>query len=79
MLRKYINDVARISLVGKMNMYGMQRFQDSLGVSLERTVSVGERRLSGSFPVGRMEDFLDIVAMYFEGSEPDYRTFPDFR
>ena len=78
-LRKYINDVARISLVGKMNMYGMQRFQDSLGVSLERTVSVGERRLSGSFPVGRMEDFLDIVAMYFEGSEPDYRTFDKFR
>ena len=78
-LRKYINDVARISLVGKMNMYGMQRFQDSLGVSLERTVSVGERRLSGSFPVERMEDFLDIVAMYFEGSEPDYRTFDKFR
>ena len=78
-LRKYINDVARISLVGKMNMYGMQRFQDSLGVSLERTVSVGERRLSGSFPVGRMEDFLDIVAMYFEGSEPDFRTFDKFR
>lgn len=78
-LRKYINDVARISLVGKMNMYGMQRFQDSLGVSLERTVSVGERRLSGSFPVGRMDDFLDIVAMYFEGSEPDYRTFDKFR
>ena len=78
-LRKYINDVARISLVGKMNMYGMQRFQDSLGVSLERTVSVGERRLSGSFPVGRMEDFLDIVAMYFGGSEPDYRTFDKFR
>ena len=78
-LRKYINDVARISLIGKMNMYGMQRFQDSLGVSLERTVSVGERRLSGSFPVGRMEDFLDIVAMYFEGSEPDYRTFDKFR
>ena len=78
-LRKYINDIARISLVGKMNMYGMQRFQDSLGVSLERTVSVGERRLSGSFPVERMEDFLDIVAMYFEGSEPDYRTFDKFR
>ncbi len=78
-LRKYINDVARLSLVGKMNMYGMQRFQDSLGVSLERTVSVGERRLSGSFPVERMEDFLDIVAMYFEGSEPDYRTFDKFR
>lgn len=78
-LRKYINDVARISLVGKMNMYGMRRFQDSLGVSLERTVSVGERRLSGSFPVGRMEDFLDIVAMYFEGSEPDYQTFDKFR
>ena len=78
-LRKYINDVARISLVGKMNMYGMQRFQDSLGVSLERTVSVGERRLSGSFPVEHMEDFLDIVAMYFEGSEPDYQTFDKFR
>lgn len=60
-------------------MYGMQRLQDSLGVSLERTVSVGERRLSGSFPVERMEDFLDIVAMYFEGAEPDYGTFGKFR
>lgn len=78
-LRKYINDVARISVVGGMNMYGMQRLQDSLGVSLERTVSVGERRLSGSFPVDRMEDFLDVVAMYFEGAEPDYGTFGKFR
>ena len=69
-LRKYINDVARISVVGGMNMYGMQRLQDSLGVSL---------RLSGSFPVEHMEDFLDIVAMYFEGSEPDYLTFDKFR
>ena len=78
-LRKYINDVARISVLGGMNMYGMHRFQDSLGVSLERTVSVGERRLSGSFPVDRMEDFLDVVAMYFEGAEPDYGTFGKFR
>ena len=78
-LRKYIDDVARLSIVGGLNVYERQRLLDSLQMTLTRTVSVGDRRLSGTFRVEQTDRFLDIVAMYFEGAEPDYGTFGKFR
>lgn len=51
-LRRNINDVARMSLVGGMNMFERGRLMDALQLSVERHVSVSERRISGSFAAG---------------------------
>lgn len=78
-LRKYINDVARISVNGGMNMFELQRLKESLRITLERDISVGSRRISGRFPSDRIDEFVSLVSMYFKGSAPDYDTFGKFR
>ena len=74
-LRRNINDVARMSLVGGMNMFERGRLMDVLQLDIQRTVSVSERRISGSFAAGSEKQFMELVSMYFQGSEPDDVTF----
>lgn len=78
-LRKYINDVARISVNGGMNMYELQRLKESMRIELEREISVGSRKIAGKFQTERMDEFISLVAMYFSGSLPDAETFGKFR
>ncbi|HIZ86114.1 MAG TPA: insulinase family protein [Candidatus Coprenecus stercoravium] len=78
-LRKFVNDVARISVTGGLDMYQMERLQRNMHMTLDRTVSVGSRKISGKFRMEDLEAFLDMVAVYFEGSEPDYETFGKYR
>lgn len=78
-LHRYVNDVADISVIGGMNRYRLGRLKESLDIQLDRRISVGDRRLSGSFPVERMDDFMQLAALYFRGSSPDSATFLKYR
>lgn len=78
-LRRYINDVARISVNGGMNMFELQRLKESMRIELEREISVGSRKITGKFQTERMEEFISLVSMYFKGSLPDDDTFGKFR
>ena len=78
-LREWVNDVAAISVNGGMNIFGLERLKESLHISLERRISIGSRRITGSFPADKADEFLSLAAMYFDGSSPDCRTFDKFR
>lgn len=78
-LRHYVNDVADMSVVGGMDMYDRNKLADILQLELSRNISVGERRIAGSFPTGSEMQFLELVSMYFRGSESDAETFGKYR
>ena len=78
-LRHYVNDVADMSVVGGMDMYDRNKLADILQLELSRNISVGERRIAGSFPAGSEMQFLELVSMCFRGSESDAETFGKYR
>lgn len=75
LLRRYINDVARMSVIGGMNMFERNKLMDILQLSLSRQITVSERRISGSFSTGSEASFLELVSLYFQGADPDMETF----
>ncbi|HIZ86581.1 MAG TPA: insulinase family protein [Candidatus Coprenecus pullistercoris] len=78
LLRRYIDDVARISVNGGLNMFDLQRLCVADRITVGRSVSVADRRIYGKFPSDRMDDFMKLVSVYFDGSSPDYATFERF-
>lgn len=78
-LSRYIDDVARISVNGGMDMFRMRWLQEQEGIEVERKVTIGDRRITGSFPMEKAGEFMSVVASYFKGSSPDYETFAKFR
>lgn len=79
LLRKYVNDVAEMSIIGGMNMFERDKLTDILQLELSRRISVSERRITGSFSAGSEAQFLELVTRYFQGSEPDGETFGRYR
>lgn len=79
LLRKYVNDVADMSVIGGMNMFERDKLTDILQLELSRHISVSERRITGSFSAGSEARFLELVTRYFQGSEPDGETFGRYR
>ena len=79
LLRTYVNDVARMSLVGGMDMFSRDKLMDVLQMDLSREITVGERRISGSFSAGAEAQFLELVSMYFRKAAPDEETFGRYR
>lgn len=79
LLRKYVNDVAQMSVVGGMNMFEREKLYDILQLNLSRMITVSERRITGSFSTGSEAQFLELVTQYFQGSEPDDETFGKYR
>lgn len=79
LLRNYIDDVARISINGDMNMFELNRLQNAMHLEIDREITVGERKITGRFHTSCMDQFMDIVSMYFLGSGPDMETFAKYR
>lgn len=79
LLRRYVNDVADMSVVGGMNMFGRSKLQDMLQIEISREITVGDRRLTGSFNKGSEAQFLELVSQYFQEAAPDEETFGKYR
>lgn len=75
----YIDDVARISLVGGKNVFEREQDAEAVNVDMARSISVADRRISGRFHKDYADSFLEMVSMYFKGSAPDDANFGKFR
>ena len=62
-----------------MDMFSRDKLMDVLQMDLSREITVGERRISGSFSAGAEAQFLELVSMYFRKAAPDEETFGRYR
>lgn len=76
---EFVDDVARISIVGGKNAFEQEQDKQSRYVELSRNISVEDRKIVGKFHRKYLDEFMEMVSMYFGGSEPDEANFEKFR
>lgn len=75
----YVDDVARISIVGGKNVFEQEQDKRSMYLELSRKISVEDRKIVGKFHNKYLNEFMKMVSMYFVGSTPDEANFEKFR
>ena len=79
LLRAYVDDVARISVNGGLNVFELSRLTNALHIEIDRSISVNGRKITGRFHTSCMDHFIELAVKYFEGSEPDIENFDKYR
>ena len=79
LLRAYVDDVARISINGGLNVFELSRLTNALHIEIDRSISVNGRKITGRFHTSCMDQFIELAVKYFEGSEPDIENFDKYR
>lgn len=76
---EYIDDVARISIVGDKNTFEREQERQALNIDLSRVISVSDRKITGRFHKDYVDEFMEMVSVFFKGSVPDDANFEKFR